>query len=123
MPNGKRRRECRAEIPNRVAAGLRLRLPRPHPWQGPAAMVCWARGAGHAMWIKAIFPVGVLAMAVLPRLVPVAATAPGPLETAPLVTTGRQASFAPVCRNDEVLDSRPDPAWMQGSFIHDGCRM
>jgi hypothetical protein len=73
------------------------------------------------MWIKAIFPVGVLAMAVVPRLVP--GTAPGSFKTESLITTERQASFAAVCRNDEVLDSRPDPAWMQASFINDGCRM
>jgi hypothetical protein len=72
------------------------------------------------MWIKAIFSAGVLAMAVVPRLVP--GTAPGPFKTESLITTERQASFAAVCRNDEV-DSRPDPAWMQASFLHDGCRM
>jgi hypothetical protein len=29
--------------------------------------------------------------------------------------------FAPVCKANEVLDSRPDPAWVGASFAHDNC--
>ena len=30
--------------------------------------------------------------------------------------------FAPVCRGDEILDSRPDPRWVGESFNNDHCR-
>jgi hypothetical protein len=30
--------------------------------------------------------------------------------------------FAPVCRGDEILDSRPDPRWVGESFNNDRCR-
>jgi len=32
------------------------------------------------------------------------------------------ATFKPVCRGDEVLDSRPDPAWVRQSFTNDNCQ-
>ena len=31
-------------------------------------------------------------------------------------------TFAPTCRGDQVLDSRPDPAWVSQSFAHDNCQ-
>jgi hypothetical protein len=31
-------------------------------------------------------------------------------------------SFAPTCRGDQVLDSRPDPAWVGASFAGDRCQ-
>jgi hypothetical protein len=30
--------------------------------------------------------------------------------------------FAPVCKSGELLDSRPDPAWVGASFEKDGCK-
>ena len=30
--------------------------------------------------------------------------------------------FAPVCKSGEILDSRPDPAWVGASFEKDGCK-
>ena len=31
-------------------------------------------------------------------------------------------TFAPACRDGQVLDSRPDPAWVSQSFNRDNCR-
>jgi len=31
-------------------------------------------------------------------------------------------SFAPVCKASEIVDSRPDPAWVGASFAGDNCR-
>jgi hypothetical protein len=31
-------------------------------------------------------------------------------------------TFAPTCRDGQVLDSRPDPAWVSRSFDRDNCR-
>lgn len=31
-------------------------------------------------------------------------------------------SFAPVCKANEITDSRPDPAWVGASFAGDNCR-
>jgi hypothetical protein len=31
-------------------------------------------------------------------------------------------TFAPTCRGDQVLDSRPDPAWVGQSFAGDHCQ-
>jgi hypothetical protein len=31
-------------------------------------------------------------------------------------------TFAPACRDGQVLDSRPDPAWVSRSFARDNCR-
>jgi hypothetical protein len=60
------------------------------------------------------------------------AAAPGVLHgilqtTAAPARTADQApvpgkSFAPTCRGDQVLDSRPDPAWVGASFAGDRCQ-
>ena len=71
------------------------------------------------MWIKIGLAVGVLAVAAAPEFFPVVNAAPEP---APLISKPAPRTFKPVCRGDEVLDSRPDPAWVSQSFNKDNCR-
>jgi hypothetical protein len=71
------------------------------------------------MWIKIGLAVGVLAVAAAPEFFPVVNAAPEP---APVISKPAPKTFKPVCRGDEVLDSRPDPAWVSQSFNKDNCR-
>lgn len=38
------------------------------------------------------------------------------------VETQKDGRFAPTCSQDEVVDLRPDPAWMRASFNNDTCQ-
>jgi len=67
------------------------------------------------MWIKAILPFGVLALAFVPRAAGTSAPPPAPTAAAPFFTT--------ICRDGELPVSRPDPAWVATSFSDDGCRL
>ena len=68
------------------------------------------------MW-KAI----VLATAALAAAPPfLRAPAPGRVALAAPPSAGK--TFAPACRDGQVLDSRPDPAWVSRSFDRDNCR-
>jgi len=71
------------------------------------------------MWIKIGLAVGVLAVAAAPEIFPVVSAAPEPV---PAISKPSPKTFKPVCRGDEVLDSRPDPAWVSQSFNKDNCR-
>ena len=71
------------------------------------------------MWIKIGLAVGVLAVAAAPEFFPVVNAAPEP---APVISKPAPKTFKPVCRGDEVLDSRPDPAWVRQSFKRDNCQ-
>jgi hypothetical protein len=71
------------------------------------------------MWIKIGLAVGVLAVAAAPELFPVVSAAPEPT---PVIAKPAPTTFKPVCRGDEVLDSRPDPAWVSQSFNKDNCQ-
>jgi hypothetical protein len=71
------------------------------------------------MWIKIALAVGVLAVAAAPEIFPVVSAAPEP---ALAISKPAPKTFKPVCRGDEVLDSRPDPAWVGQSFNQDDCR-
>lgn len=71
------------------------------------------------MWIKIGLAAGVLAVAAAPEFLPVVNAAPEP---APVISKTAPKTFKPVCRGDEVLDSRPDPAWVSLSFNKDNCR-
>jgi hypothetical protein len=64
----------------------------------------------------------VLAPATAPQLRNVVRDAPQGLaaHTADQVPASGK-SFAPTCRGDQVLDSRPDPAWVGQSFAGDRC--
>ncbi len=74
------------------------------------------------MWKSIALAVAVLTPAAAPQLLHVAQPAPQaqslPLAAAP--PAGQ--TFAPTCRGDQVLDSRPDPAWVGRSFAGDGCQ-
>ena len=71
------------------------------------------------MWIKIALALGVVAAAAAPEIFPVAGAAPEP---AARISKPAPKTFKPVCRGDEVLDSRPDPAWVRQSFNRDNCQ-
>jgi hypothetical protein len=76
---------------------------------------------GPQLWKPIAFAAALLAPAVSPGLwhVPQDQKAlPSSVAAAP--EAGQ--TFAPTCRGDQVLDSRPDPAWVSQSFAHDNCR-
>jgi hypothetical protein len=75
------------------------------------------------MWKTMALIVAVLAPAAVPEIIPVGTTAPqrAPVRVASLVLANGQ-TFAPTCRGDQVLDSRPDPAWVGQSFVGDHCQ-
>jgi hypothetical protein len=67
-----------------------------------------------------------LALAAAPGIFHVVNAGPEP-RAVPQVSVVPAASksdqrFAPVCRGDEILDSRPDPRWVGESFNNDRCR-
>src|SRR5262245_53791239 len=70
------------------------------------------------MWIKIALVAGVAAAAAAPGLFPVVSAAPEPAR----ISKPAPKTFKPVCRGDEVLDSRPDPAWVRQSFNRDNCQ-
>ncbi len=50
--------------------------------------------------------------------------APAP-RTGTVASVARLAAgkpFAPICKSGEVIDSRPDPAWVGASFARDSCQ-
>jgi hypothetical protein len=65
-----------------------------------------------------------VAVAAAPQLLHVAREAPQPkplrLAAGPAPTAGK--TFAATCRGDQVLDSRPDPAWVGQSYAGDHCQ-
>jgi hypothetical protein len=71
------------------------------------------------MWIKIALAVGVLGVAAAPEIFPVVRAAPEPVAA---ISKPAPKTFKPVCRGDEVLDSRPDPVWVGQSFNQDNCR-
>jgi hypothetical protein len=40
---------------------------------------------------------------------------------APSTKLASNSAFIPVCKAAEVVDTRPDPAWVGASFAHDNC--
>ena len=65
------------------------------------------------MWKEIALATAVLAAA--PQLL----RAPAPQRAAAPVA-GK--TFAPTCRDGQVLDSRPDPLWVRQSYARDNCR-
>ncbi len=74
------------------------------------------------MWIKIALAAGVLGVAAAPQLFAVVSAAPEPPPLVISISSSVPKTFKPVCRGDEVLDSRPDPAWVRASFNQDNCR-
>lgn len=79
------------------------------------------------MWKPIALAVAALAPAAAPQLLHVVGDAPA--ASAPVVATASIAAapaegktFAATCRGDQVLDSRPDPAWLSQSFAGDHCQ-
>ena len=74
------------------------------------------------MWKSIALAVAVLSPAVAPQLLHV--VQPAPLVQSLPVAAAPPAgqTFAATCRGDQVLDSRPDPAWVGQSFAGDGCQ-
>jgi len=79
------------------------------------------------MWKTIALAVAALAPAAAPGVLHgILQTTAAPVQ-AVLARTADQApasgkSFAPTCRGDQVLDSRPDPAWVGASFAGDRCQ-
>ena len=71
------------------------------------------------MWIKIALAAGVIGLAAAPEIFPVAGAAPEPVRA---ISKPAPKTFKPVCRGDELLDSRPDPAWVRQSFTNDNCQ-
>lgn len=76
------------------------------------------------MWIKIFLSAGVVLAAVAPQVLhaPNARPRPPTLQTQSTARADEQTRFAAVCRGDQVLDSRPDPAWVRASFSNDHCQ-
>jgi hypothetical protein len=55
-------------------------------------------------------------------LVARASPEPQPVRTASISKLADGKAFAPICKTNEVTDSRPDPAWVGASFADDNCR-
>lgn len=74
------------------------------------------------MWTK--IAVAAVALAAAPELLHVVNAAPEPARPPAFTQAPRDPvkRFAPVCRGDEILDSRPDPRWVGESFNDDHCR-
>lgn len=69
-------------------------------------------------------PIAVAAALFAPAAAPGLWQAPQAGKTLPASVTAAPAAgqtFAATCRGDQVLDSRPDPAWVGQSFAHDNC--
>jgi hypothetical protein len=78
------------------------------------------------MWKTLALTVSVLAVAVLgiaaaPRLLPASAVSePKPLPIA-LPAQPALKTFTAVCRDEAVVNRKPDPAWVRQSYIGDNC--
>jgi hypothetical protein len=74
------------------------------------------------MWKTIALAVAVLAPAAAPGILHVAQPAPQAASLAVAAVPAAGKTFAATCRGDQVLDSRPDPAWVGQSFAGDHCR-
>lgn len=74
------------------------------------------------MWSKTALAAAVLLLAATPEFLHVVKAAPEPVPLGAVSRAPSDTRFKPVCRGDEVLDSRPDPAWVSQSFNKDNCR-
>jgi len=67
-----------------------------------------------------VLAVAVLGIAAAPRLLP-ASAAPEPLPIA-LPAQPALKTFTAVCRDEAVVNRKPDPAWVRQSYIGDNCQ-
>lgn len=79
------------------------------------------------MWKTIALAVAVLAPAAAPQLLHVAQPAPQtpsiPLDSSGAAAPAAGKTFAATCRGDQLLDSRPDPAWVGQSYAGDRCQV
>jgi hypothetical protein len=84
-------------------------------------VIWWEETGISTMWKTLALAVAALAPAVAPGLLHVA----GNVTPVPAIVGAAPAAgqtFAPTCHADQVLDSRPDPAWVGESFAGDRCQ-
>lgn len=74
------------------------------------------------MWKTLALAVAALTVAAAPQLLPGSADAPKPLLLPEASLLPAKETFAPVCRDDEVLRRPADPAWVGQSFLGDNCQ-
>ena len=78
------------------------------------------------MWKKLALVAAVLTVAASPEFFPVrAASEPKPLPDARPAEPAAEPvgeTFAAICRSDEIVDSRRDPAWLAQSYVGDNCQ-
>jgi hypothetical protein len=74
------------------------------------------------MWKSIALAVAVLAPAAAPGILHVAQPAPQAASLPVAAAPAAGKTFAATCRGDQVLDSRPDPAWVGQSFAGDHCQ-
>jgi len=70
------------------------------------------------MWKTLALAAAIVAVAAAPEFFP----APAASEPKPLLAQPVPETFAPACRDDEVLKRPPDPAWVGQSFLGDQCQ-
>lgn len=73
------------------------------------------------MWKTLAVAIAALASAAAPQLIPASVPEPAALPV-PSVAPAAGKTFAATCRGDQVLDIRPDPAWVGQSFAGDHCQ-
>lgn len=73
------------------------------------------------MWKTVALGAALVAAIALPPALRAVRAAPQPLPAALPTQVATGKPFAPVCKAGEVVDSRPDPAWVGASFAHDNC--
>jgi hypothetical protein len=73
------------------------------------------------MWKTSALAAAALMLAAAPEFFPLRAAPEPKALPAPTITKAVKGTFAPVCRGDEVLDSRPDPKWVGQSYAGDSC--
>jgi len=75
------------------------------------------------MWKKIGLGAALIAAFVAPAALHGVGATPGPQAslTAQPAKQAASKSFVPVCKADEVVDTRPDPVWVGSSFAHDNC--
>jgi hypothetical protein len=84
-------------------------------------LLCRERGRSN-MWKKAGLGAALLVAIAVPQALHAVHAAPGRLPGALPAQVAAGKPFAPVCKANEVVDSRPDPAWVGASFAGDNCR-